>query len=101
MFNLPVKFGLFADYGEKYEYLGDNVEDKDCIIVSDMIDTGNSLKNFSEILGKLGARNIYYFAPHGIFSEGSMKNIKHANNVQEVIVSNTLATPEYVHDKVK
>lgn len=38
--NMPVNFGLFTLYSDVFNYEGDDVKDKDCIIVSDMIDTG-------------------------------------------------------------
>ena len=55
--------------------IGD-VHDKTCIIIDDMIDTAGTLCTAAEILKKEGgAKKVYAFATHGIFSEPAADRI--------------------------
>jgi ribose-phosphate pyrophosphokinase len=74
---------------KKYEYVGDSLVDRDCLVVSDMIDTGINLKHYAEILKDQGANRIFYFAPHGLMTGSALENIKNSF-VEEVIVTNTI-----------
>lgn len=56
---------------EKVEYIGEEVKDRDCILFENLIDSGKSLEDFSLKLHKDGARRIFWFSPHGIFTDGS------------------------------
>ena len=40
------------------------LQDRDCIIVDDMIDTGGTLAKAAEALKAHGARNVYAYATH-------------------------------------
>ena len=47
-----------------------NVENKNCIIIDDMIDTGGTIIKAAKFLKSKGAKNIYLAATHGLFSNG-------------------------------
>ena len=47
----------------------------------------------------MGARRVYYFAPHGIFSGDCMKNIQNSF-VYEVITTNTVSEPKNICERV-
>lgn len=53
-----------------HEFLGDNVEGKDLIIVDDMISTGDSIIDIAQQLKKLGAKRVFVFASFGLFTHG-------------------------------
>ena len=53
-----------------HEYLGKPVEDKDVIIVDDMISTGDSIVEIAEQLKARGARRIFAFTTFGLFCDG-------------------------------
>ena len=53
---------------DKMHLIGD-VRGRDVIIYDDLIDTGGTLCNAASTLKKKGARKIYAFATHGIFSQ--------------------------------
>lgn len=55
---------------EAHEYLGNDLEGKDAIIVDDMIASGESLLDVALQLKKKGARRIFNFATFGLFTEG-------------------------------
>ncbi len=53
-----------------HEFLGDNVEGKDVIIVDDMISSGESMIEVASKLKELKARRIYVFSAFGLFCNG-------------------------------
>lgn len=53
-----------------FEFLGNNVADKDVIVVDDMIASGTTVIETAYELKKRHARNIYIAATFGLFSEG-------------------------------
>ena len=56
----------------KIAIIGD-VENKNCIIIDDIIDTGNTLVKTAEELRKKGAKTIFAYAAHGLFTDGTDK----------------------------
>ena len=82
-----------GEVGEKYasrEWLVGDVDNRDCIIVDDMIDSGKRLLKTSETLKKCGARKIYYYATHGVLSGHEAFKVIDSSPVSEVVVTNTL-----------
>jgi len=60
--------------------VGGDVNGKDLIIIDDICDGGRTFIALSEELKKNGARDIYLYVTHGIFSNGFdslRENIKH------------------------
>ena len=53
-----------------HEFLGDNVEGKDVIIVDDMISSGESMIEVATKLKELKAARIYIFSAFGLFCHG-------------------------------
>ena len=53
-----------------HQYLGDNVEGKDVIIVDDMISSGDSVLDIATKLKAMKARRIFICASFGLFVEG-------------------------------
>ena len=76
-----------------------NVENKICIIVDDMIDTGGTACKASKLLKEKGAEKIYMFVCHGIFSGKALENIKNSE-FDKVIVTNTLDQNRHM-EKIK
>ncbi|HCX61342.1 ribose-phosphate pyrophosphokinase [Sedimentibacter sp.] len=56
-----------------HEFLGDNVEGKDVIVVDDMIASGDSMIDVAKKLKERKARNVYVFSAFGLFTEGFAK----------------------------
>ncbi|MDD6276751.1 MAG: ribose-phosphate pyrophosphokinase [Clostridia bacterium] len=79
---LGVELGMFykrRDYSRivdgrnpiiAHEFLGDNVEGKDVIIVDDMISSGESMIEVATKLKELHANRIYIFSAFGLFCNG-------------------------------
>lgn len=53
-----------------------SVDGKDCIILDDMIDTAGTLCKAAQGLKDKGAKNVYAFATHGVFSPPASTNIR-------------------------
>ena len=79
---LGVELGMFykrRDYSTvidgrnpivSHEFLGDNVEGKDVIVVDDMISSGDSMIDVCKQLKALKAKRIFVFSSFGLFTSG-------------------------------
>ena len=68
--------------------MGD-VENKNCLVIDDIIDTGNTMIEVGRQLKKAGAKEIYVYGTHGLFTEG----IEKFSAFDKVFVSDTVMTP--------
>lgn len=73
---------------EVIEVIG-NVENKNCIIVDDIIDSGNTLCNATLALLEKGATEVNAFITHAVLSERALANIN-ASNLKNLFVTNTI-----------
>jgi len=69
---------------EKMELVG-NVEGKVCIIIDDMIDTAGTLCEAARVLKDKGAKQVYAFASHGLFSGPAAERIR--DSVLEKVIT--------------
>ncbi|WP_457742388.1 ribose-phosphate diphosphokinase [Thermococcus sp.] len=67
-----------------------NVQNKNVLIVDDIISTGGTMIKAAGILRKLGARKIFVGVTHGVFVEGAIEKVNKA--VDELAVTNTIPT---------
>ena len=80
--NLGVNMGAFykrRDYSTvvngrnpiiAHEFLGENLNGKDVIVVDDMISSGDSMLEVAQLLKERGANNIYVCCTFGLFTNG-------------------------------
>lgn len=59
--------------------IGESVKGKRVVIYDDMIDTGGTIFSVVTALKKMGAREVFVFATHGIFSGTALKNLRSRN----------------------
>ncbi|MDA9556173.1 ribose-phosphate pyrophosphokinase [Vibrio sp.] len=77
-----------ANVSEVMNLIGD-VKDRDCVIVDDMIDTGGTLCKAAEALKARGAKRVFAYATHAVFSGSAAENI--GNSVlDQVIVTDSI-----------
>jgi len=80
--------------------IGD-IQDKNIIIVDDMIDTAGTLCKAAEVLMNKGAASVRACATHGIFSGNALEKI-HNSVISEVFITDTIPHPELANDpKIK
>jgi ribose-phosphate pyrophosphokinase len=65
-----------------------DLENKDVIIIDDMIDTAGTLCNAAEIAIAKGAKSVIAVATHPVLSGGAIKKLKHSP-IKKVIVCDT------------
>lgn len=53
-----------------HEFLGDNIDGKDIIIIDDMISSGGSMLDTSKQLKKMNARRVFICCTFGLFTDG-------------------------------
>jgi len=69
-----------------------DVENRVCIIVDDMIDTGGTTVKAAEALMAAGAAEVIATATHGVLSGPAVDRLKNSQ-IREVVVTNTLPIP--------
>jgi len=79
-----------------------DVSHSDVVIIDDMIDTGTRVSNCANFLKKAGAKRIFAYATHGIFSAGAIDRIE-KSALTEVLVTDTneIQPDSYKSSKVK
>lgn len=73
---------------ERVDILG-SVKGKICIIIDDMIDSGDTLYKTANALIDAGSTKVYAYATHAILSEGSVAKLEHSN-IDTIVVSNSI-----------
>jgi ribose-phosphate pyrophosphokinase len=68
-----------------------DVEGKECIIIDDMIDTAGTLIEACKALKQNGALKVYACATHPIFSDPAMERINKCDELDRVIVTDTIS----------
>ncbi len=66
-----------------------NVADRVCILVDDLLDTGNTITRAAKLLKNEGATTIYALLSHGVFSGDAISRIQ-ASAIDKVIVTNSV-----------
>jgi ribose-phosphate pyrophosphokinase len=77
-----------ANVSQVMHLIGD-VKDRDCVIVDDMIDTGGTLCKAAEALKERGAKRVFAYATHAVFSGLAAKNIAESM-IDEVIITDSI-----------
>ncbi len=84
-----------------HEYLGDDVEGKDIIVVDDIVASGESFMHVVDLLKAKGARRIYGFFTFGLFNKGLDKfdEYYHNNKFDRIFVTNSTYLPQELKDR--
>jgi ribose-phosphate pyrophosphokinase len=78
-----------ANVSEVMHVIGD-IDGRNCVIMDDMIDTAGTLVKAAEVLKERGAKSVYAYCTHPIFSGPAIDRIAKGNALDEVVVTNTI-----------
>ena len=72
--------------------IGD-IEDKNVILLDDMIDTAGTITNAANAMKEMGAKKVYACATHGVLSGKAIERIEESA-ISELVLLNTISLPE-------
>jgi ribose-phosphate pyrophosphokinase len=78
-----------ANVSEVMHVIGE-IEGRNCVIMDDMIDTAGTLLKGAEVLKERGAKKVYAYCTHPIFSGAALDRITRGTVLDEVVVTNTI-----------
>jgi ribose-phosphate pyrophosphokinase len=81
-----------AGVSEVMHVIGE-IEGRNCVIMDDMIDTAGTLVKAAEVLKDRGAKSVYAYCTHPIFSGPALDRIA-ASAIDEVVITNTIPLSE-------
>ncbi len=81
-----------ANKSEIMNIIGD-IEDKNCILIDDMIDTAGTITNAANAITDLGAKSVFAGATHGVLSGPAMERIE-SSSIRELVLLNTIDIPK-------
>lgn len=88
-YSVAVKYRPCPNENKILSLVGTNVENKDCIIIDDIVDSAGTLCNVAEKLAKNGANNIVAYITHPVLSKKAFERIKNSY-ITKLYVSNTI-----------
>jgi ribose-phosphate pyrophosphokinase len=78
-----------ANVSEVMHVIGE-IDGRNCVIMDDMIDTAGTLVKAAEVLKERGAKKVYAYCTHAIFSGPAIERITTGHALDEVVVTNTI-----------
>lgn len=84
----PAGAGMSGDNISDVAVVG-SIEGRDVVIIDDLIDTAGTMASRVALLKQQGARKIYVYATHGLFTGEALSRIA-AMPVQEVMITNSI-----------
>ncbi|ODS92937.1 MAG: ribose-phosphate pyrophosphokinase [Comamonas sp. SCN 65-56] len=82
-----------ANVSEVMNVIGD-IDGRNCVIMDDMIDTAGTLVKAASALKERGAKQVYAYCTHPIFSGPAIERIAQGDVLDEVVVTNTIPLSE-------
>ena len=77
-----------ANVSEVMNVIGE-IEDRNCVIMDDMIDTAGTLVKAADVLKERGAKSVYAYCTHAVFSGPAIERIR-GSYIDEVVITNTI-----------
>jgi ribose-phosphate pyrophosphokinase len=78
-----------ANVSEVMHVIGD-IDGRNCVIMDDMIDTAGTLVKAAEVLKERGAKKVYAYCTHPVFSGPAIERITQGSTLDEVVITNTI-----------
>lgn len=86
------------NYAEVMNIIG-NVEDKDVLLVDDLIDTGGTFVSAIKALKEHGAKEIYGAITHGVLSDSAVTKIDQSE-IKKLYISDTISFDNKISEKI-
>jgi ribose-phosphate pyrophosphokinase len=77
-----------ANVSEVMHVIGE-IDGRNCVIMDDMIDTAGTLVKAAEVLKSRGARSVFAYCTHPVFSGPAVERIR-KSQIDEVVITNTI-----------
>ncbi len=77
-----------ANVSEVMHVIGD-IDGRNCVLMDDMIDTAGTLVKAAEVLKERGAKKVFAYCTHPIFSGPAVERIANSQ-LDEVVITNTI-----------
>ena len=77
-----------ANVSEVMHVIGE-IEGRNCVIMDDMIDTAGTLVKAAEVLKERGAKRVYAYCTHPVFSGPAISRMA-SSQLDEVVITNTI-----------
>jgi ribose-phosphate pyrophosphokinase len=77
-----------ANVSEVMHVIGE-IDGRNCVIMDDMIDTAGTLVKAAEVLKARGAKSVYAYCTHPVFSGPAVERIA-GSQIDEVVITNTI-----------
>jgi ribose-phosphate pyrophosphokinase len=77
-----------ANVSEVMHVIGE-IEGRNCVIMDDMIDTAGTLVKAAEVLKERGAKSVFAYCTHPVFSGPAIQRIRDSA-LDEVVITNTI-----------
>jgi ribose-phosphate pyrophosphokinase len=84
-----------AGVAEVMHVIGD-IEGRNCVVMDDMIDTAGTLVKACDVLKERGAKRVYAYCTHPVFSGSAIDRIA-TSQLDEVVVTNTIPLSAEAH----
>ena len=77
-----------------------NVNNKTCIMVDDIIDSGGTIVNAAKVLIDKGAKEVFVYITHGVLSGNAVEKIN-KSKIKQLIVTDTINNEQKVKKSKK
>ena len=77
-----------ANESEVMHVIGE-IDGRNCVIMDDMIDTAGTLVKAADVLKERGAKSVYAYCTHAVFSGKAIERIA-SSSLDEVVICNTI-----------
>jgi ribose-phosphate pyrophosphokinase len=77
-----------ANVSEVMHVIGE-IDGRNCVVMDDMIDTAGTLVKAAEVLKERGARSVFAYCTHPVFSGPAIERIR-KSKLDEVVITNTI-----------
>ncbi len=85
-----------AGVSEVMNIIGE-IENKNCIIVDDMVDSGGTLCNAAQALIDKGAKSVYAYITHGVLSGKALERIQNSC-LEKLVITDTIEQKTEAHN---